>query len=32
VVTIDGGASLWGDTWYIPEEVPQYPPYPVPGD
>lgn len=29
---IDGGASLWGDTWYIPEEVPQYPPYPVPED
>ena len=29
---IDGGASLWGDTWFIPEEVPQYPPYPVPED
>lgn len=29
---IDGGASLWGDTWHIPEEVPQYPPYPVPED
>jgi len=29
---IDGGASLWGDTWFIPDEVPQYPPYPVPED
>lgn len=28
---IDGGASLWGEQWYIPEDVPQYPPYPVPG-
>jgi citronellol/citronellal dehydrogenase len=28
---IDGGASLWGEHWYIPEDVPQYPPYPVPG-
>jgi citronellol/citronellal dehydrogenase len=27
---IDGGASLWGDTWFIPEDVPQSPPYPVP--
>lgn len=27
---IDGGASLWGEQWYIPEDVPQYPPYPVP--
>jgi len=25
---IDGGASLWGDNWVIPETVPQYPPYP----
>lgn len=24
---IDGGASLWGDQWPIPEEVPQFPPY-----
>jgi citronellol/citronellal dehydrogenase len=29
---IDGGASLWGDTWFIPEDVPQRPPYPVPED
>ena len=29
---IDGGASLWGDQWFIPEEVPQYPPYPIPED
>ena len=27
---IDGGASLWGDAWIIPPDVPQYPPYPVP--
>jgi len=27
---IDGGASLWGDQWFIPEAVPKYPPYPVP--
>ena len=26
---IDGGRSLWGDTWEIPEEVPKRPPYPV---
>lgn len=25
---IDGGASLWGDQWPIPDEVPQSPPYP----
>ncbi len=25
--TIDGGASLWGDSWPIPEDVPQTPPY-----
>jgi len=24
---IDGGASLWGDQWPIPDEVPQSPPY-----
>jgi citronellol/citronellal dehydrogenase len=29
---IDGGASLWGEQWYIPEDVPKYPPYPVPED
>ena len=27
--TIDGGASLWGEHWPIPDDVPQYPPYPV---
>jgi citronellol/citronellal dehydrogenase len=27
---IDGGASLWGEQWFIPEDVPKYPPYPVP--
>ena len=25
--TIDGGASLWGDQWQVPDDVPQYPPY-----
>lgn len=29
---IDGGASLWGDAWHIPDDVPQFPPYPVPED
>lgn len=24
---IDGGASLWGDQWPIPTDVPQFPPY-----
>jgi len=28
---IDGGASIWGEQWFIPEDVPKYPPYPVPG-
>ena len=28
---IDGGASIWGEQWKVPEDVPQYPPYPVPG-
>jgi citronellol/citronellal dehydrogenase len=27
---IDGGASLWGEQWFIPEDVPKSPPYPVP--
>ena len=27
---IDGGAGLWGDQWFVPEDVPKYPPYPVP--
>lgn len=27
---IDGGASLWGEQWFIPDDVPKYPPYPVP--
>jgi len=26
---IDGGDSLWGDQWDVPDDVPQYPPYPV---
>lgn len=30
VVHIDGGASIWGDMWPLPEEVPQSPPYPIP--
>ena len=29
-VYIDGGASIWGDQWELPEDVPKYPPYPVP--
>ncbi|MCA9603094.1 MAG: SDR family oxidoreductase, partial [Myxococcales bacterium] len=27
VFTIDGGRSLWGETWGIPDDVPRYPPY-----
>ena len=27
---IDGGASIWGEQWVVPEDVPKYPPYPVP--
>jgi citronellol/citronellal dehydrogenase len=27
---IDGGASIWGDQWSVPDDVPKYPPYPVP--
>ena len=27
---IDGGASIWGEQWFLPEDVPKYPPYPVP--
>ncbi len=27
---IDGGASVWGEQWEVPEDVPKYPPYPVP--
>ncbi len=30
-VYIDGGASIWGDQWEVPEDVPKYPPYPIPG-
>ena len=26
---IDGGASLWGDNWPIPLDVPKFPPYPI---
>jgi citronellol/citronellal dehydrogenase len=29
-IYIDGGASVWGDQWFIPDDVPKYPPYPVP--
>lgn len=29
-VYIDGGATLWGRHWYIPDDVPQSPPYDVP--
>ena len=25
--TIDGGASIWGEQWPIPDQVPQFPPY-----
>lgn len=25
---IDGGDSLWGDQWIVPDDVPQRPPYP----
>ena len=28
---IDGGASIWGEQWFLPEDLPKYPPYPVPG-
>ena len=27
---IDGGASLWGEQWFLPDDLPKYPPYPVP--
>lgn len=27
---IDGGASIWGEQWFLPEDLPKYPPYPVP--
>ncbi len=27
---IDGGASIWGEQWEVPEDVPKYPPYPIP--
>ena len=27
---IDGGASLWGDQRFLPEDVPKFPPYPLP--
>ena len=29
---IDGGASLWGDQWPIPDDVPKFPPYPIDDD
>ncbi len=25
---IDGGQSLWGNKWSVPDDVPRYPPYP----
>jgi len=28
---IDGGASIWGEQWFLPEDLPKYPPYPIPG-
>ncbi len=28
---IDGGASIWGEQWFLPDDLPKYPPYPVPG-
>lgn len=27
VLRIDGGASIWGDQWPVPDDVPQFPPY-----
>jgi NAD(P)-dependent dehydrogenase (short-subunit alcohol dehydrogenase family) len=27
---IDGGASIWGDQWVLPDDLPKYPPYPIP--
>ncbi len=29
VFIIDGGQSLWSSGWVIPDDVPQYPPYPT---
>ena len=29
-IYMDGGATLWGASWFIPDDVPQSPPYPVP--
>ncbi|MGF1464618.1 MAG: SDR family oxidoreductase [Sandaracinaceae bacterium] len=29
-IFIDGGQSLWGDLWSIDDDVPAFPPYPVP--
>ena len=26
---IDGGASLWGEQWPIPEDIPKFPPYEI---
>ena len=28
---IDGGASIWGEQWFLHDDLPKYPPYPVPG-
>ncbi|MEM9074335.1 MAG: SDR family oxidoreductase [Myxococcota bacterium] len=27
--TIDGGASLWGEQWPIPDDIPKFPPYEI---
>ncbi|UCH30153.1 MAG: SDR family oxidoreductase [Myxococcales bacterium] len=27
---IDGGASIWGEQWFLPDDLPKFPPYPVP--
>lgn len=29
VMLIDGGQSLWSSPWIIPDDLPQFPPYPV---
>lgn len=28
-MSIDGGMMLWNSPWMIPDDVPQYPPYPI---
>lgn len=29
IFIIDGGQSLWSSAWEIPDDVPQFPPYPI---